>query len=80
MPAVRRAVGLHRYGFNLFAMDNLHDEIPPLAIIPSAAAQKNPEATTPSTVSASAKEAQTVVDPEVVTAHDSRAVRDTPHL
>ena len=39
--------------------------------------RKNPEATTPSAVSASAKEAQTVVDPEVVTAHGPKAARDT---
>ena len=41
---------------------------------------KNPEATTPSAVSASAKEAQTVVDPEVVTAQSPKAPRDTPFL
>jgi hypothetical protein len=42
--------------------------------------KKNPEATTPSAVSASNKEALTVVDPEVVTACDPKAARDTPLL
>ncbi len=73
--AIRRTFGRHRRGFNLFALDDFHGESPPPPIIARAAAQKNPEATTPSTVSASNKEAQTVVDPEVVTAQrpESRA-------
>ena len=39
--------------------------------------RKNPEATTPSAESASAKEAQTVVDPEVVTVRKPESPRTT---
>ena len=43
---------------------------PELPILPQPPRNKNPEATTPSAIWASAKEAQTVVDPEAVTAQE----------
>jgi hypothetical protein len=57
-----------------------HDLRPQLPILPQPPRNKNPEATTPSAICASAKEAQIVVDPEAVTAQSPKASAAHPFL